>query len=198
MELHRAVDEFGHKFRRSLSKIIEKGRTQAVFETTATSHADKQGHNHTMIVHEIAKDFTSGGDQKIIRAIGRTAAVNAAVLVTTLTGGAGGAAGLLAGGALTAKRLGDGVQQEDEREVAKSLAVWGSATTASIVGQAVTGAVLLGVTGASLPVAGAVAFGVGCVSGISVGALSEWGVERVLGETCDQDDDESYEALNER
>jgi len=58
--------------------------------------------------------------------------------------------------------------------------VYSSATTASITGQAITGAILLGVGGVALPVVAAVAFGVGCVSGISAGALSEWGVDNVL------------------
>ncbi|KAL3935841.1 MAG: hypothetical protein SGBAC_008717 [Bacillariaceae sp.] len=134
------------------------------------------------VVQEIVKDFSSDGDQKILRSIGRTATVNAAILATTLTGGAAGAgvAGLLTGGAMTAKRLGDGVEQEDETEVAKSIAVYGSATTASVVGQAVTGALLVGLAGVTLPVAGAVAFGVGCASGITAGALSEWGVDHAL------------------
>ena len=36
---------------------------------------------------------------------------------------------------------------------------------------------MIGVLGASLPLAGAVAFGVGCATGISAGALSEWTVD---------------------
>mmetsp|Transcript_31385 Transcript_31385/g.75851 ORF Transcript_31385/g.75851 Transcript_31385/m.75851 type:complete len:329 (-) Transcript_31385:126-1112(-) len=133
------------------------------------------------ILQNIVEDFNpEKGDQKILRAVGRTAAVNAAVLVTALTGGAAGAVGYVAGGAITSKRLFDGLQQQDEKEVTKSLAVYGCATGASIAGQALTGALLIGVVGASLPVAGAVAFGVGCCSGITAGALSEWTVDGVM------------------
>jgi hypothetical protein len=139
------------------------------------------------IVKEIVDDFTAG-DKKILRAIGRTATVNAAVMVTSLTGGSISlATGFLTGGALTANRLGNGIKNEDDKEVVKSLAVYGTATTASIAGQAVTGAIMLGLAGATLPVAGAVAFGVGCASGITAGALSEWGVENVLEEHLSED-----------
>jgi hypothetical protein len=131
------------------------------------------------ILDEIAHDFCQG-DKKILRAIGRTATVNAVVVVTALTGGTAGAAGFLTGGAITAKRLGNGINNEDGKEIAKSIAVYGSATTASIAGQAVTGAIMLGLAGATLPVAGAVAFGVGCASGLTAGALSEWGVDNAL------------------
>lgn len=225
------LDEFGNKFVRTLSKIVDRGkhRTKGIIvdpkkgETKSSitgerSHAGSEGSSkphtsstcqtektqehpnddddeHNNIMKAIIKDFSPEGDQKILRAIQRTVAVNAAVLATTLTGGVAGAgaAGLLTGGAMTAKRLGDGVQQEDEREVAKSLAVYGSATTASFVGQVATGALLVGVAGAALPVAGAVAFGVGCVSGITAGALSEWGVEHALREQQhgDQDGDDN-------
>lgn len=152
------------------------------------------------VVQEIVKDFSPDGDQKILRSIGRTATVNAAILATTLTGGAvgAGAAGLLTGGAMTAKRLGDGVEQEDETEVAKSIAVYGSATTASVVGQAVTGALLVGLAGVALPVAGAVAFGVGCASGITAGALSEWGVDHALKvENTDENHDDEADPDDE-
>lgn len=141
---------------------------------------EAQREKNSHMVKTIAKDFTSDGDQKILRALGRTATVNAAVMLTAATGGAAGAVGFLTGGAITAKRLGDGVKEKDDKEVAKSLAVYGSATTASIVGQAVTGAVMIGLLGASLPLAGAVAFGVGCCSGITAGAVSEWTVDSVM------------------
>lgn len=132
-------------------------------------------------VQTIVDDFSSNGDKKILRAVGRTATVNAAVLMTAATGGVGASAiGYATGGAITAKRLSDGVAKNDEKEVTKSLAVFGAATGASIAGQALTGALMIGVAGASLPVAGAVAFGVGCVSGISAGALSEWTVDGVM------------------
>ena len=132
-------------------------------------------------VQTIVDDFSSNGDKKILRAVGRTATVNAAVLMTAATGGVGASAiGYATGGAITAKRLTDGVAKNDEKEVTKSLAVFGAATGASIAGQALTGALMIGVAGASLPVAGAVAFGVGCVSGISAGALSEWTVDGVM------------------
>ena len=116
----------------------------------------------------------------MLRAIGRTAAVNAAVLVTAATGGAAGAVGYAAGGAITSKRLVDGLVANDDKEVTKSLAVYGCATGASVAGQAITGALMIGLAGASLPLAGAVAFGVGCCSGITAGALSEWTVDRCM------------------
>ena len=132
-------------------------------------------------VQSIVNDFSPNGDQKILRAVGRTATVNAAVLLTAATGGLGASAvGYATGGAITAKRLSDGVAKKDDKEVTKSLAVFGCATGASIAGQALTGALMLGVVGASLPVAGAVAFGVGCASGISAGALSEWTVDGIM------------------
>ena len=59
----------------------------------------------------------------------------------------------------------------------KSLVVYVCATGASIVGQAIMGAVMIGITGASLPLTGAVVFGVGCCSGVIAGALSEWMVD---------------------
>ena len=144
---------------------------------TDTTTNNNKGNNN--VLQTIVDDFTGKGDRKILRAIGRTATVNAAVLVTAATGGAASAVGFIAGGAITAKRLGDGVINEDEKEVAKSLAVYSCATGASVVGQAVTGALMLGVAGASLPLAGAVAFGVGCCSGTLAGALSEWTVDVV-------------------
>ena len=73
--------------------------------------------------------------------------------------------------------------------MAKSLAVYSCATGASVVGQAVTGAIMLGVAGASLPLAGAVAFGVGCCSGITAGALSEWTVDTVIDGKKKKDDE---------
>merc|ERR1712238_321341 len=51
---------------------------------------------------------------------------------------------------------------------------------------AITGAVLIGVVGASLPVAGVIAFAVGCVSGVTGGALSEWGVDGVMVDDKDE------------
>mmetsp|Transcript_16599 Transcript_16599/g.30033 ORF Transcript_16599/g.30033 Transcript_16599/m.30033 type:complete len:372 (+) Transcript_16599:136-1251(+) len=132
------------------------------------------------VIQNIVEDFSSKGDQKILRAMARTATVNAAVLITAVTGGAAGAVGYVTGGAIMAKRLSDGIIQNDEKEVTKSLAVYGCATGASIAGQAITGAVMIGVVGASLPLAGAVAFGVGCCSGIAAGALSEWTVDSVI------------------
>ena len=68
-------------------------------------------------------DTTKGGDFKILRAIGRTATVNAAVAVAAATGGvATGLVGFVTGGAITAKRLGEGLEQEDAKEVTKSSA----------------------------------------------------------------------------
>ena len=61
------------------------------------------------------------------------------------------------------------------------MAVYGAATGASVGAQALTCALMIGVAGASLPVAGAVAvaFGVGCCSGVTAGALSEWTVDKL-------------------
>lgn len=154
----------------------QKSNADTTTGTTGTTGKNK-GNN---VLQAIADDFTGKGDQKILRAIGRTATVNAALLATAATGGAAGAVGFITGGAITAKRAVDGVVNEDEKEVAKSLAVYSCATGASVVGQAVTGALMLGVAGASLPLAGAVAFGVGCCSGITAGALSEWTVDSVM------------------
>jgi hypothetical protein len=145
---------------------------------------------------EIIDDFDSsrGGDRKIMRAIGRTATVNAVVAATAALGPIAAFAGYATGGAITAKRLmGDGIANEDPKEVAKSLVVFGSATSASLAGQAITGAVAIGILGVSLPLAGAMAFGVGCVSGITAGALSEWGVDGVMKGEEKGADDESKE-----
>ena len=147
--------------------------------------------NHDGFWSKVVADFdpSKGGDFKILRAIGRTATVNAVVSVTALLGGPiAGVAGYATGGAITAKRLvGDGIAEDNPREIAKSLAVFGGATTASLAGQAIGGVVMVGLVGASLPVAGVVAFSVGCVSGITAGALSEWGVDGVMN-TNDQHD----------
>ena len=146
----------------------------------------EKGRRKSGIWNHVVRDFdrSRGGDFKILRAIGRTAAVNAVVSATALVGGpVAGVAGYATGGAITAKRLfGDGIAREDHKEIAKSLAVFGGATTASLTGQAIAGAAMIGLVGASLPVAGAVAFSAGCVSGITAGALSEWGVDGFMGE----------------
>jgi len=147
---------------------------------------------------EIVNDFdpSQGGDRKILRAIGRTATVNAVVTATAALGPIAAAAGYVTGGAITAKRLvGDGIVQDNPKEVAKSLAVFGSATSASLAGQAITGAIAIGALGATLPVAGALAFGVGCVSGITAGALSEWGVDGVMKNASNDSRDKRQETL---
>jgi len=132
-------------------------------------------------VQAIVDDFRPGkGDQKILRAVGRTAAVNAVVLVTAVSGGATAAAGFATGGVITSKRIFDGLNAEDEREVTKALAVYGAATAGSVLGQAAASAIMLGLVGAGLPAAAAVAFAVGCVSGIAAGALSEWTVDGLI------------------
>ena len=75
------------------------------------------------IIQDIVDDFTPHkGDQKILRAIARTATVNAAVLITAATGGAAGAIGYATGGAITTKRLVDGIVTQDEKEITKSIA----------------------------------------------------------------------------
>ena len=43
--------------------------------------------------------------------------------------------GYVAGGAITTRRLAKGIVNEDEKEITKSLAVYGCATGASIAGQ---------------------------------------------------------------
>lgn len=133
----------------------------------------------------VSDDFNpnNGGDRKILRAIARTATVNAVIAGTAVFGPIAAVAGYATGGAITAKRLvGDGIIDDNKKEIVKSLAVFSAATTCSVAGQALTGALLIGVVGASLPVAGAIAFAVGCVSGITGGALSEWGVDGVMVE----------------
>lgn len=143
--------------------------------------------SHKTVIDSIVDDFNpEKGDFKIFRAIGRTATVNAAVMLTAATGGAAGAVGYVTGGAFTAKRLSDGVSNQDDKEVAKSIAVFGAATGASIAGQAAAGALMIGVVGASLPVAAGVAFGVGCASGITAGAFSEFTVDSVMERVRDK------------
>lgn len=173
----------------------ENDTTSNLYENKVAESSLKKRNS---FVQSIVKDFSSNGDQKILRAVGRTATVNAAVLLTAATGGVGASAvGYATGGAITAKRLSDGVAKNDEIEVTKSLAVFGCATGASIAGQALTGARMLGVVGASLPVAGAVAFGVGCASGISAGALSEWTVDGIMDKRKTQrGSEESSEGQN--
>ena len=139
--------------------------------------------NKNAIWKAVSDDFNpnNGGDRKILRAIARTATVNAVIAGTAVFGPIAAVAGYATGGAITAKRLvGNGIIDDNKKEIVKSLAVFSSATTCSVAGQALTGAVMIGVVGASLPVAGAIAFAVGCVSGITGGALSEWGVDGVM------------------
>ena len=106
--------------------------------------SDSAGNNEQSVVlsktifcQEFLNDFdtSKGGDRKILRAIGRTATVNAVVAASTMTGGVAGmfaakVAGFATGGAITATRFGEGIEKNDNKEVAKSLAVYGSATTA--------------------------------------------------------------------
>jgi len=167
------------KFQNHCTLPIESPNNNLMERSNSTDGNNNLANKNSMI-RNIIEDFSSRGDKKILRAIGRTATVNAAVLVTAATGGAAGAVGYATGGAIAAKRLSEGIAQNDEKEVTKSLAVYGCATGASIAGQAVTGAVMIGLAGASLPLAGAVAFGVGCCSGITAGALSEWTVDSVM------------------
>lgn len=169
--------------------VPKSDKSQHQENDTDTTTNNNKGNNN--VLQTIVDDFTGKGDRKILRAIGRTATVNAAVLVTAATGGAASAVGFIAGGAITAKRLGDGVINEDQKEVAKSLAVYSCATGASVMGQTVTGALMLGVAGASLPLAGAVAFGVGCCSGTLAGALSEFTVDSVVDAAKRNKNDES-------
>lgn len=170
-----------------------------------TTNKEKQS---SRVWQTIRDDFDTsrGGDHKILRAVGRTATVNAVVAATAVLGPLAAVAGYATGGAITAKRLvGEGIRHDNPKEVVKSLAVFGSATSASVAGQALTGVVAMGVLGASLPVAGAVAFTVGCVCGITAGALSEWGVDGVMKDDTkketavdvdDDDDGSNKETLN--
>ena len=124
-----------------------------------------------------------GGDRKILRAICRTATVNAVIFTTAATGGGAALApivGFATGGAIAAKRLSEGIQTHDNREITKSVTVFGGATCASMIGKAVTTTVMLTVFHAALPLVAVMAFGVGCVSGISVGAVSEWTVDSII------------------
>ena len=98
----------------------------SVAETVSTSEesscsSDEEKEEKTSILNEVLNDFDSskGGDNKILRAIGRTALVNVVVTATTLTGGATAGVGYLAGGAITAKRFGDGVEKDDHKECVK-------------------------------------------------------------------------------
>lgn len=123
-----------------------------------------------------------GGDRKILRAICRTATVNAAIFTTAVTGGAALAPIVVfaTGGAIAAKRLSAGIQTHDNREITKSVTVFGSATCASMIGQAVTTTVMLTVFHAALPLVAVMAVGVGCCSGTAVGAVSEWTVDSFI------------------
>jgi hypothetical protein len=164
-----------------LCKIQDPSSSSASSRAAAVAPAAPESSTETNIWQTIRDDFdaSKGGDYKILRAIGRTATVNAAVAVTAMTAGAATPlVGFATGGAITAKRLGEGIQHRDSQEVIKSLAVYGSATTASIVGQVATGAILMGAAGVAAPLAATIAFGVGCVSGIAAGATSEWVVEK--------------------
>ena len=171
-----------------LSSYEELRRLQAETESQTYESGSTGVHQSPKtVIESIVDDFNpEKGDFKILRAIGRTATVNAAVMLTAATGGAAGAVGYVTGGAFTAKRLSDGVANQDEKEVTKSIAVFGAATGASIAGQAAAGALMIGVVGASLPVAAGVAFGVGCASGITAGALSEFTVDSVMERVRDK------------
>merc|ERR1712238_568572 len=162
---------------------------QSPLITNKRNSKSKSNNNNAAIWKAVRDDFSAknGGDRKIVRAIVRTATVNAVIAGTAVLGPLAAVAGYATGGAITAKRLvGDGILEENRKEIVKSLAVFGSATTCSVVGQAITGAVLIGVVGASLPVAGVIAFAVGCVSGVTGGALSEWGVDGVMVDDKDE------------
>jgi hypothetical protein len=151
----------------------------------SSSNTNNSSNSKNAIWKAVSDDFNpnNGGDRKILRAIARTATVNAVIAGTAVFGPIAAVAGYATGGAITAKRLvGNGIIDDNKKEIVKSLAVFSSATTCSVAGQALTGAVMIGVVGASLPVAGVIAFAVGCVSGITGGALSEWGVDGVMVE----------------
>ena len=186
---------------------IISSTTSCTAETPALP--DVETNNNEQTNSDISEEIkVQKGGNILISHIGRDAVVNAnaAVLVTSILSGDTSAiiGAYIAGGAVTSKRLVDGIISRDEKEVTKSLAVLGCATGASIGGQALTCALLLGVAGASLPVAGVVAFGVGCCSGGAAGAFSEWTVDKLyIGKkqekntTCSSDSSASSSSSSE-
>jgi len=178
----------------SSKEQMEEEQHQMVVEGENMNDEDDRP---SSVLQAIVDDFRPGkGDQKILRAIGRTAVVNAVVLVTAATGGATAVAGFVTGGVITSKRIFDGLIAEDEREVTKALAVYGAATAGSVLGQAAATAIMVGLVGAGLPAAAAVAFAVGCVCGIAAGALSEWTVDGLI-DTFGQVSDWTIESVLE-
>eukprot|EP00588_Corethron_pennatum_P003374 CAMPEP_0194290356 /NCGR_PEP_ID=MMETSP0169-20130528/41096_1 /TAXON_ID=218684 /ORGANISM="Corethron pennatum, Strain L29A3" /LENGTH=183 /DNA_ID=CAMNT_0039037919 /DNA_START=71 /DNA_END=618 /DNA_ORIENTATION=+ len=143
--LRNRASNFGQKFGRSISNMREHAKNTR--RQRACMPVEETTERTRVSIKFIVEDVKEKGDSKILRALARTAAVNAAVIATAVTGGSAGAVGLLTGGAITAKRLGDGVDNEDGREVVKSVAVFGAGTGASVVGQAVAGALMIGVAG---------------------------------------------------
>ena len=95
-----AVGIFANKLGRTVDKLVDglarrraartgNGQYTHVVKPIVTGKRRIRKQKKRGVLGEILNDFGPGGDRKILRAIGRTAAVNAAVLVTTLTGGAG-------------------------------------------------------------------------------------------------------------
>eukprot|EP00547_Thalassionema_nitzschioides_P002826 CAMPEP_0194222388 /NCGR_PEP_ID=MMETSP0156-20130528/32825_1 /TAXON_ID=33649 /ORGANISM="Thalassionema nitzschioides, Strain L26-B" /LENGTH=534 /DNA_ID=CAMNT_0038953155 /DNA_START=100 /DNA_END=1704 /DNA_ORIENTATION=- len=162
------------KFWENLFSPGQKKRKESSSNTALVTNTRKATKNN--LWQEILHDCTKG-DKKLLRAIGRTAFVNAVVAITALTGGAVGVVCYATGGAITARRFIEGAVKSNSKEMVKSLTVFGCAGTASLMGQLIAGALMTTIAGVSLPVAAAVAFGVGCTSGITAGALSEWGVD---------------------
>lgn len=118
--------------------------------------------------------------EKLSRAIGRTALVNAIIL------GGGPGAGFAAGGALTAGRIYEGNVNQDKKEQMKAGVVYATATTASCIGQIVGGLVGMVVAGPPGLLIGA--FGTGCASGILAGAASEVIVDATVEDKAKEED----------
>lgn len=115
------------------------------------------------------KDY--GLVDKFGRAIARTAAVNAAIMVT------GPAGGYATGAAITVKRVHEGAEANDVKEVTKGTAVYAAATTGSCVGQIVGGVIGGACAGpVGVPIG---AFTAGCATGITWGAVSEVVVDKM-------------------
>lgn len=133
------------------------------------STVKKRGQKQSLKLEDEEKDY--GLVDKFGRAIARTAAVNAAIMVT------GPAGGYATGAAITVKRVHEGAEANDVKEVTKGTAVYAAATTGSCVGQIVGGVIGGACAGpVGVPVG---AFTAGCVTGITWGAMSEVVVDKM-------------------
>lgn len=152
----------GVRSRRSPREAYRELRAEDV-KTPMVSKTDAEA--------EAEEEQDLGLADKFGRAVARTAAVNAAILCTGPVGG------YAAGSAITAKRVHDGAEANDVKEVSKGVAVYGAATTGSCVGQIVGGVIGGACAGpVGVPIG---AFTAGCLTGITVGALSEVAVDKL-------------------